>query len=99
MRLSADLIITSFPDRWDCTFQRKALLDSIRERVEYLITDREAQPNRLVAEILNACAEFRPTLDAKEQSFTWIDAFDDEILSVVSRMSPSKFLENDNMLA
>ncbi|KAJ0119736.1 hypothetical protein J7T55_013939 [Diaporthe amygdali] len=77
-----NLVITAFPERWG-TDHRNALLDAIRERVEYLDVDREVQPNRLVTEILNACAEFKPTLDVGEQRHTWTDAFDDEILSVI----------------
>lgn len=86
-RLAADLVITAFPERWDSTDQRDTLLDAIRERVEYLDVDRGVQPNRLVTEILTACAEFQPALAIREQRYTWTDAFDDEILLVVSRIS------------
>lgn len=85
LRLLADLVITSFPKRWDYTHERHSLLDGIRKRVEYLNVDRGLHPDRLVTEILNACAEFQPTLNIEERSFTWTDAFDDEILSVVSK--------------
>lgn len=88
-KLPADLVITSFPERWDRTYERDTLLDAIRERVEYHNIDCEVQPNRLVVEILNACAEFQPTLTLKEHRFTWTDAFDDEILSVVRQKSLS----------
>lgn len=84
----ADLVITSFPERWDRTYQRNSLTNVIRERVEYLNVDREVEPNRLVTEILIACAEFQPTLNVGEHGFTWADAFDDEILSVVSQAIP-----------
>lgn len=86
LRFPPDLVITSFPERWDCTSQRETLLDTIRRRVEYLNVD--VHPNVLVTEILTACAEFQPTLTVGKQSFTWLEAFDDEILSVVSQLGP-----------
>lgn len=88
--LPSDLVITSYPERWDCAYERDSLLDAIRERVEYLNVDREIESDRLVTEILKASAEFQPTLTVKEQRFTWTDAFDDEILSVVCQMSPAR---------
>lgn len=86
MTLPADLVITSFPDRWDCTYERDSLLDVMRKRIEYLDVDHKVQPNRLVIEIMNACAGFQPTAGLEGLSFTWTDAFDDEILSVVSQV-------------
>lgn len=90
-RLPADLVITSYPERWDCTYQRDSLLGAIRKRVEYLNIDHELDSDKLVSEILNVCAEFQPTLAIGDQIFTWTDAFDDEILSVVSQISSFEF--------
>lgn len=95
--LPVDLVITSYPERWDCAYKRDSLLDAIRKSVEYLNVDAEVQPDRLVAEILNACAEFQATVDIGEQSFKWTDAFDDEILFVVSRTSPGLHYNQSRM--
>ncbi|KAK2597778.1 hypothetical protein N8I77_012542 [Diaporthe amygdali] len=92
-----NLVITAFPERWDCTDQRHALLDAIEKRVEYLDIDDEVRPNRLVTEILNACAEFQPTLVVKDQTYTWMDAFNDEILSVSRDIKNCYDLFKDNL--
>lgn len=97
LRLPADLVITSFPERWDCTKERDTLLKSIRKRVEHLDVDIDIQPNRLITEILQACAEFQPTLTVRKQRFTWTEAFEDEILSLVSVINPYPIFNHDSL--